>query len=448
MMRTPEHLIQKYNTQGPRYTSYPPLPFWRATPVEAEWFKHVIKGYDHDLGVDLYVHVPYCESLCYYCGCNRIITKNHDVESEYVEMILKEWAIYKQNLGFVPVVGSLHFGGGTPTFLSPEHLDRLIMNLTSERSEPFIGSIEVDPRTCKKEHIQVLVKNRMKRVSLGIQDFDPAVQQAIHRDQSPEMVRDLVKLMRQEGIESINFDLIYGLPKQTVDTIKSTIALVNDMRPDLIAFYSYAHLPERIKNQRLIKNQDLPGPTLKRELYESGRELLTKEGYRDVGMDHFARPASYLYQAMESKNLHRNFMGYVDKKSQVLIGLGPSSISDSSYSFIQNSKELKDYQASICSGRLAIEKGHSHNQLDLIVQNIIQDLMCQHEVSLAHVKDLPLWDQIEKELRSFEEDGLLVFQDSLVQIQEIGKGFTRNIAMVFDFYLRDQQNNKMFSQTI
>ena len=441
-------LIQKYNIPGPRYTSYPPVPFWRGTPSESQWIGHIKTQYDPKQGLDLYVHVPFCESLCYYCGCSRVITKNHSVEEGYVETLLKEWSLYKDKLGFSPLISSLHFGGGTPTFLSPENLDRLIQGLTANRTSSFIGSIEVDPRTCTVEHVRVLAKNQIKRASLGVQDFDETVQKAIHRDQSPEMVRNLGQTMKDHGISSINFDLIYGLPKQTNESIERTIALVSEMRPDLIAFYSYAHLPERLKNQRLIKTEDLPSPELKRKLYETGKRLLGEKGYSDVGMDHFALPSSYLYQAKEHKNLHRNFMGYVDKKSSVLIGLGPTSISDSSMSFIQNAKDLKTYQEKIQSGLLAIEKGHAHHERDLLVQQVIQDLMCNNEVNLNNMGEIPYWTDIKKEMNAFQEDGILKVTQDHIELSELGKAFMRNVAMSFDFYLREQESSKNFSQTI
>ena len=441
-------LIQKYNIPGPRYTSYPPVPFWRGTPSESQWIGHIKTQYDPKQGLDLYVHVPFCESLCYYCGCSRVITKNHSVEEGYVETLLKEWSLYKDKLGFSPLISSLHFGGGTPTFLSPENLDRLIQGLTANRTSSFIGSIEVDPRTCTVEHVRVLAKNQIKRASLGVQDFDETVQKAIHRDQSPEMVRNLGQTMKDHGITSINFDLIYGLPKQTNESIERTIALVSEMRPDLIAFYSYAHLPERLKNQRLIKTEDLPSPELKRKLYETGKRLLGEKGYSDVGMDHFALPSSYLYQAKEHKNLHRNFMGYVDKKSSVLIGLGPTSISDSSMSFIQNAKDLKTYQEKIQSGLLAIEKGHAHHERDLLVQQVIQDLMCNNEVNLNNMGEIPYWTDIKKEMNAFQEDGILKVTQDHIELSELGKAFMRNVAMSFDFYLREQESSKNFSQTI
>lgn len=446
-MSTLNDLIEKYNRPGPRYTSYPPVPYWKETPDEATWIKHLNNSYDPEKGIDLYVHVPYCESLCYYCGCSRIITKDHSVEKKYLDMVLKEWSLYQERLGFIPNINSLHFGGGTPTFLSPENLDLLIRALTQKKLPQFIGSIEIDPRTCQTEHLDILAKNGITRVSLGIQDFDPVVQEAIHRHQSPAMVELLVEKIREKGIASLNFDLIYGLPKQTQDSISNTIETVIKLKPDLIAFYSYAHLPEKIKNQRLINEADLPSPRLKRELYELGKKLLQEHGYHDVGMDHFAKPGSYLYQAKKENNLHRNFMGYVDKKSPILLGLGPTSISDSSLSFIQNIKDVKSYEEKVKKGQLPIEKGHTHSASDLLVQEIILELMCQNETTLSE-SSLPYWNDVYRELKDFEADGIVELENNKLKLSELGKVFVRNVAMSFDFHLREQSTAVKFSQTI
>jgi oxygen-independent coproporphyrinogen-3 oxidase len=447
-MKTMVELIQKYNRPGPRYTSYPAVPFWNNAPNEKEWISHIKNIYQEDVGIDLYVHVPFCENLCYYCGCSRTITKNHDVEDFYLAALLKEWELYKEKLGFTLKINSLHFGGGTPTFLSPKNLEKLIVTLLQNKSKSFIGSIEVDPRTCSDEHLEVFSRCDIKRVSLGIQDFDSVVQKAINRDQSPEMVRILVEKLRNHKMTSINFDLIYGLPKQSLDSISKTIELVAKMKPDLIAFYSYAHLPERIKNQRLIVESELPSPDLKRELYELGKKLLIENGYVDVGMDHFALPSSFLYQAMMEKKLHRNFMGYVDKKSPILLGLGPTSISDSSMSFVQNIKDVKVYEKKVKAGELPLAIGHTHNKNDLLIQEIILEMMCHNEIEIRNIEDLPYWKEIEKELLSFQLDGIIEMDNNQIRITSIGKGFVRNVAMIFDYHLREQTSKVKFSQTI
>lgn len=360
-------------------------------------------------------------------------------------MVLTEWELYCQKLGFIPKVNSLHFGGGTPTFLSPTNLEILIHQLTKNRTEAFIGSIEIDPRTCREDHLKVFSVNGISRVSLGIQDFDPRVQAAINRQQSVSMVHALMEQLRKTGIESVNFDLIYGLPLQTLESITTTMDIVSGMRPDLIAFYAYAHLPEKIKNQKLIKDSELPSAKMRRELYETGKRLLKIHGYDDIGMDHFALPGSFLYEAKKNKSLHRNFMGYVDKKSPILIGLGPTSISDSSRSFAQNAKSIQVYEEKLKAGLLPIESGHVHGLEDLLAQELIMKLMCEEEVILN--RSIPRWEEVEKDLRMMEEDGILSIGERL-QITDLGKAFLRNVAMTFDHHLRESTSKARFSQTV
>lgn len=441
-------LLAKYNRQGPRYTSYPPVPFWKNAPGESEWIGHLKSVYSEKEGMDLYVHVPFCEKLCYYCGCNRIVTKNHSVQDNFVNLLLAEWQTYCDRLGFTPTINSLHFGGGTPTFLTPENLEKLIVTLTVNKKENFTGSIEIDPRNTSIEHLDCFKRNGIKRVSLGIQDFDPLVQKAINRAQSFELVETLVHELRIREFESINFDVIYGLPKQTSETITETFRLIRKLKPDLIAYYSYAHLPERLKNQRLINPADLPEASEKQAFYELGKELLAMDGYADVGMDHFALPHNFLFKAKDDNRLHRNFMGYVDKKSPILLGLGPSSISDSSLSFAQNEKGMNEYEIKIKSGSLAINLGHTHDEKDLNVQKIILSLMCRNESTLLDTQQIPYWNDVISELKSMEDDGMIKMDDYKVIVLPIGRKFIRNIAMVFDFYFREKMPAEKFSRTI
>jgi oxygen-independent coproporphyrinogen III oxidase len=447
-MKPLNELIQKYNKPAPRYTSYPPVPYWSNAPDERAWIHHLKQKYVEDRGVDLYVHVPFCESLCYYCGCNRTITKNHEIETTYLSQVLREWKLYKEKLGFIPKVNSLHFGGGTPTFLSANNLEILIVALLENKSEFFVGSVEIDPRTVKEDHFSLFKRYGISRVSLGIQDFDVIVQRAINRMQSPGLVKKLVTDLRLLEFDSINFDLIYGLPNQTVNSIKETFEIVGELRPDLIAFYSYAHLPDKIKNQKLIIEKDLPSPEEKRELYLTGKRILEEKGYVEIGMDHFALPGSSLHKAMVEKKLHRNFMGYVDKKSNILIGLGPTSISDSSISFVQNAKDNKTYEAMILQNKLPLTSGHSHTADDLIVQELLLELMCQYEVELSKKELIPFWSEIKMELQAFEDDGLIDFKDGMLKITTSGKGFVRNVALSFDFHYRTKSTTAKFSQSI
>lgn len=442
-------LVDKYNRPVPRYTSYPPVPFWHNAPSEEKWSTHLQLNYDKKLGIDLYVHVPYCEKLCYYCACNRTVTKNHAVEMNFVQLILKEWHLYQKKLGKDLIVHSLHLGGGTPTFLSPENLEHLLFTLLQNKSHKFIGSVELDPRTCQEGHIKVFQKYNFKRASLGIQDFDPEVQKKINRIQPPLLVKNLVQELRSHSFDSLNFDLIYGLPKQSLRSIRETMAFVTELKPDLIAMYSYAHLPEKIANQNLINENDLPSSQLKHGLHELGKKILKKNNYFSVGIDHFALPSNFLYKAKINKKLKRSFMGYIDEKSSILIGLGPSAISDSSFSFIQNNKEIKTYENNINAGALPIENGHIHNENDLLIKKIILEIMCHHETLLQNESHLPFWEEIDKELSAFEDDGILKRKNQLITLTPVGKKFSRNVAMCFDYYLRDKTNRQTkFSQAI
>ncbi len=447
-MKPLNELIQKYNRPAPRYTSYPPVPYWSNAPDEQRWISHLKTTYGESRGIDLYVHVPFCESLCYYCGCNRTITKNHDIEKKYLALVLSEWELYKKKLGFLPKVNSLHFGGGTPTFLSANNLEILMLALLENKSDNFVGSVEIDPRTVKEDHFKTFKKYGISRISLGIQDFDVVVQRAINRMQSPELVKKLVNDLRSQQFDSINFDLIYGLPKQTVNSIKETFEIVCELMPDLIAFYSYAHLPDRIKNQKLINENDLPSPSEKRDLYLAGKKILEEKGYVEIGMDHFALPGSSLHKAMIEKNLHRNFMGYVDKKSNILIGLGTTSISDSSLSFVQNAKDYKTYEQMIQKNKLPLTSGHTHSSDDLIIQELLLKLMCQHEVDLGNTESIPFWKEIKSELVEFQNDGLIDLCDGKLRMKTCGKGFVRNVALSFDFHYRTKTTSAKFSQSI
>lgn len=440
-------LIEKYNKNIPRYTSYPPVPFWSQCPEEEEWISHVKKYYDERMGLDLYIHVPFCEKLCYYCGCNRTITKNHKVEEEYVELVKRQWANYLKKLGFIPKIHSIHLGGGTPTFLSAKHLDELLTTLIAFKSHDFYGSIEIDPRTVKEEHLDVFKKHQVKRISLGIQDFDLNVQQSINRIQSFELVEHVVSEIRKRNFESINFDVIYGLPNQNEKTITNTFKSIEKLSPDLIAYYSYAHLPDKIKNQKLIKEEELPTGEEKKSLYSLGKEILNRLGYQDIGMDHFSKKDNYLYEAKISGKLHRNFMGYTDKKSNILIGLGPTAISDSSESFVQNTKNYVDYKLMIENDLLGITSGHHLNHDEKEAQKIILNVMCNEEGRID-LRNLPYAEEVQKELKEMQIDGLLEFDGYSLKVSNHGKPYLRNIAAIFDYHLREKTKAIHFSKAL
>lgn len=447
-MKNLDDLIHKYNKAVPRYTSYPPVPYWENVPNQNEWFQQINLSYNPNTGIDLYVHVPFCEKLCYYCGCNRIITKNHSVEESFVEHILYEWNIYLSHLKFMPKINSIHFGGGTPNFLNSHHFRKIFNSLALSRTSNFSSSVEIDPRTIDREKILVFKDLGIKKVSLGIQDFNMDVQAAINREQSFDLISDTVNLMRENGISTINFDLIYGLPKQSVLTIEDTFKKVNKIRPDTIAFYSYAHLPDKIKNQKLINTCDLPRAEEKRLLYITGKKILEDNGYEEIGMDHFALPGSFLHKAMIDKKLQRNFMGYVEEKSNILIGLGPTAISDSGLGYIQNIKELEKYKLQIRDNKLAIESGHTLTEVDILAQECIQDLMCNREIIMDKIEKNLNKEEIKKDLNEFIVDGIVWVRDGKLVVPPNAMGFVRNIAQVFDYRHREKVIDVKFSQSI
>jgi len=442
-----EKLINKYDRPGPRYTSFPALPFWKNNLTTDMWVEHIGESLNLEGAIDLYIHIPFCQQLCWYCGCNRIITKNTERSNEYINALVKEWSFYTSSFPNIRIK-SIHFGGGTPTFLPAQQLETLLNNFQDYLTEDFVGSIEIDPRTVNQDQINILRNSGFKRASLGIQDFDSDVQSSINRIQSFELVFSVVEQLRNSGFQSVNFDLIYGLPKQTTHSIKKTISLVSELDPDLLAFYSYAHLPERISNQKLINEDDLPQGNEKRSLYECGKEALFKAGYYEVGMDHFAKAQNYLYKAFNNKKLHRSFMGYTDTKSTTLLGIGATSISNTQQSFRQNEKDVKKYVEQMQSLLLPHNQtSHDMSHLDIIINKLIQDLMCNLEAKFTDISSEEIWPNILLGLKEFERDGLLFIEDEKIYITNLGRVFLRNICMVFDPYL-GKKGALRFSQTV
>lgn len=433
-------LEKKYNIPVPRYTSYPAVPHWNGAPCEGIWLGHLKDQYDPAQGVELYIHVPFCEKLCYYCGCHRVISKNKDRGLEYVNYLIKEWKLYKKKLGDIKIA-SIHLGGGTPNFLTVEAFTNLFNELSPNfKEEEFKGSIEIDPRTCTKEQLDMYKSFGIERLSMGIQDFDEKVQLAIGRVQPYEKVKELVDYAREIGIADINFDLIYGLPFQSTNTITETIEKVLTLNPLQIAFYSYAHLPSRIKNQRLIPEEGLLHGMEKRALYEKGKELLAINHYEEIGLDHFAKDDSSLAKAKKEGRLRRNFMGHTHKTSSMIIGLGCSSISSSIKSFAQNEKEVKEYYNKIDSGLLAIRSGHIQSSQDLEVEEIMQDFFATNSIDKKSWKKLNHASIIKQKLDELQEDGLIEEGDRFL-VTEKGRPFMRNIASIFDHHLLKSKQN-------
>ena len=448
-------LVRKYNQPLPRYTSYPTVPNWNDKLEVLEWkgiFADKFAEQNHVNGISLYIHLPFCESLCTYCGCNKKITTNHSVEEQYLSAIEKEWTLYRQLMKQTPVIRELHLGGGTPTFFSPKNLKRLISfilkgSIIHPRHE---FSIEGHPNNTTSDHLKVLYGLGFRRISYGVQDNDPTVQRAINRIQPVENVRRATEEARRICFTSVNYDLIYGLPFQTLESIERTINEVIELKPDRIAFYSYAHVPWTSKAQRLFDENDLPDAETKIKLYLKGKELLIKAGYEDIGMDHFALPHDELYKAREAGKLHRNFMGYTTQNSGMLLGLGVSSISDTCNAFAQNEKTLHDYYASISKGELAIKKGYVLSEEDVAFKRYILDISCKGS-TLFKEEHLPLLKAYTfPKLETLAEDGLVEWNETGLMLTKQGHYFIRVVCSAFDLYLQKgaQENRIIFSKAI
>lgn len=451
-----KQLLAKYDVPAPRYTSYPTVPYWETNPTTSQWVHHLRTSLEESRGGwSLYLHIPYCESLCTFCGCNNIITKDHKRESPYVEMILKEWQLYLEQVPELleKPLKSIHLGGGTPTFLSAESLDQLLRPILSSpysrvKIDPndFEGSIEVDPRKTTVEQLKVLRNLGFNRVSMGVQDFNPEVQRLVNRIQPLEITKNLTEAARALGYTSVNFDLIYGLAKQTQESIIATAEATVSLRPDRIALYSFALVPWIKPQQRLFKDEDLPKSSEKRQLYETAREILLKGGYIEVGMDHFALPTDNLSIAMKESKLHRNFMGYTDQRTDVLLGLGVSSISETPYSFHQNEKVLPMYQAALQENRLPTLRGHILTAEDRKRRSQILSLMTQFEVNFESSEQEKMAAEF---LSEMIQDELVEIKNHKLIVKEKGRPFLRNACVFFDERLKHKQpQTKIFSQSI
>lgn len=449
-------LVRKYNRPVPRYTSYPTVPFWNNEMNAATWtevFSRRFHEQNHTNGISLYLHLPFCESLCTYCGCNKKITTNHKVEEEYLQVIEKEWKMYRGLMKQTPVIRELHLGGGTPTFFSPGNLQRLLRAILKDSiihpQREF--SIEGHPNNTTKEHLKVLYAQGFRRISFGVQDNDPQVQRVINRLQPFENVQRATAEARAIGFTSVNFDLIYGLPLQTLQSIGQTMEKVISLKPDRIAFYSYAHVPWTSKAQRLFDESHLPSAEEKINLYLKGKELLLTNGYFDIGMDHFALPHDDLYKARESGRLHRNFMGYTTQNTGLLLGLGVSSISDAGYAFAQNNKTLHDYYACIDEGKFPVMRGYRLSEEDKAFRKYILDISCRGKVVFKE-EHLPLLRQyVFPELTELSEDGLIEWSEQGLSLTAQGFYFIRNVCAPFDLHLvrsKMADSKMMFSKAV
>ena len=449
-------LVQKYNVPGPRYTSYPTVPYWDINSFSGKkWNSSVLRAFQEnpEEGISVYIHLPFCEHMCTFCGCHKRITKRHEVERPYIISVLKEWELYVDLLGSKPVIKELHLGGGTPTFFSPENLKILIEGIVrlSTKTDDIEFSFEGHPNNTTREHLQALYDVGFRRVCFGVQDYNLTVQRAINRIQPFENVKNVTDWAREIGYTSVGHDIIYGLPFQTCDDVENTIIKTNAIKPDRIAFYSYAHVPWLKGNgQRGYKEEDLPSSVEKKAQYEMGKRMLSEFGYKDVGMDQFALPTDSLYKALENGTLHRNFMGYTPSKTKLMVGLGASSISDSWYGFAQNVKNVEEYQNLVSHGVIPIFRGHILNEEDEILRRHILNIMCRFETSWSEEDEKSVdFDMVLDNLSELEKDGLVALDNQQIKVTDKGRPFVRNISMAFDLKLqRKKPDTRIFSMTV
>jgi len=456
-------LIRRCDCSGPRYTSYPTALQFTEAFDEAAYRAAALQSNAAEQGegaspLSLYVHVPFCASPCFYCGCNRVITRNHDRSREYLSRLSREIEMQSQLFSADRRVEQLHFGGGTPTFLDSRELGSLMehlgrqFSLTSSADREY--SIEIDPRTVDADGVQALASMGFNRMSLGVQDFDPAVQAAVNRIQPESETLNVVDAVRRAGIGSLSFDLIYGLPRQTLQSFERTLASVVRARPDRLAVYAYAHMPRVFKAQRQIHVDELPTPEERLQLLGLTIATLTDAGYVYIGMDHFALPGDELVRAKRERSLQRNFQGYSTHAEHDLVGLGVSSIGKVGNSYAQNFKTLPEYYAAIDAGRLAIQRGVRLMPDDLIRGAVIQELMCHELIDCAAIGrrfGIPFKRYFSRELERLQELqalGLTYVRSNCIGVTQAGRLLIRTVAMVFDAYLAQRTDAERFSKVI
>ncbi|HEY8204389.1 MAG TPA: oxygen-independent coproporphyrinogen III oxidase [Pyrinomonadaceae bacterium] len=444
-------LFAKYDVPAPRYTSYPTVPFWSDMPTTEQWLNELEKAFDDELANwSLYFHLPFCESLCTFCACNTVITRNHGREEGYKELLLKEWSYYLDRIPKLrerPLLG-VHLGGGTPTFFAPENLQQILKPILSETQidqERFEASVEVHPGHTTGEHLVTLRDLGFTRISIGVQDFDPEVQRIVNRNQPYEVTKTCTDMARELGFTSVNYDLIYGLPKQTLNRFAESIDKTIDLRPDRIALYSFALVPWIKPAQRSYTDEDIPKAGEKRALYEMARTKLENAGYVEIGMDHFALPHDGMAEAQRKGTLHRNFQGYTETRTSVLLGLGVSAISEAPTCFHQNEKAFPVYERRVRQGEIPTFRGHLLSEEDRQLREQILKFMTRFEVALRDDQR----EDAKNFLSSLINDGLVEVRGEKLTLTESGRPFLRNACMFFDYRLRRQQPQaKTFSQAL
>jgi len=449
-------LIQKYNVPGPRYTSYPTAVQFSETFNQEEIETRLSQSRSTGKPISLYIHIPFCFSLCWYCGCTKIITRDSNRGDVYLDYLQKEMALISESSGTAPAVKQVHFGGGTPTFLTPAQLRRLGQIIYNQFDvHPDVEfSVEIDPRRCTEEHVAALSEIGVNRASLGVQDTNSDVQQAIHRIQPFEQTQNVTRALRSHGISDINFDLIYGLPRQTVETFRQTIADVNSLDPNRLAIYSYAHMPGIMPAQKLLNEAEFPSPEEKLSMLTTAINLLPDYGYRYIGMDHFARDDDELSRALDEGTLHRNFQGYSTHAELDMVALGMSGISMGESLYVQNAKDLEVYYDALDQHQLPVQKVLELTKEDRIRRTIIMDIMCRGEIGYDDISEKTgvrfesAFSEELKNLDLLEADGLLTRDESGFSVTDTGRLFLRNIAMVFDGYLTKKKNRPVYSKTV
>ncbi|MGI9223216.1 MAG: oxygen-independent coproporphyrinogen III oxidase [Woeseiaceae bacterium] len=453
-----QELVERYGGRGPRYTSYPTALQFSERLTESDYRANAIASNASGAPLSLYVHIPFCHALCYYCGCNKIVTRNQVRVERYMEMLHREIGMQSELFDRARKTTQLHFGGGTPTYLDREQMDTLMAALRDafpfDESDHREFSIEVDPRTVDSDDLRHLSDLGFNRLSLGIQDFDPVVQEAVNRMQSADEVSTLVNTARDTEFKSISFDLIYGLPHQNVKSFDATLDVVINMRPDRLAVYNYAHLPERFKGQRMINAADIPSPETKLDILHHTMDRLADFGYVYIGMDHFALPDDDLVQARHEGTLQRNFQGYSTHGECDLIGLGVSSISSIGNVYAQSAITTMEYEALIEGGHIPIRKGIAVDEDDLIRADVIQALMCYDRLDFDDFDaghNIEFRDYFKAELErlpALASDGLIDLDTDSITITPKGRLLLRSIAMVFDRHINEVGNEKRFSKAI
>ena len=451
-------LIKKYDIAGPRYTSYPTAVQFTPEFTEAEYRQQAEKSNQAGRDLSLYFHLPFCDTICYYCACNKVITKDRSKANPYLDMLHKEIAMQGELFDSSRKVNQLHWGGGTPTFISHVQMAELMQvtrqhfNLHDDDSGEY--SIEIDPREVSRDSIKLLREIGFNRMSLGVQDFDPAVQKAVNRIQSEEQTLTALSSAREFGFKSISTDLIYGLPLQTEQSFASTLHRIIDISPDRISLFNYAHMPTLFKPQRRINEDEMPSAEIKLAILKQSIEQLTNAGYVYIGMDHFAKPDDELSIAQQQGKLYRNFQGYATHADCDLVGLGTTSISTIDNSFAQNVKTLNEYQALIGAGKLAVFRGVKIDQDDLLRRAVIMQLICHFNLNFSEIQtkfSIDFNDYFSDEIKRLAimcDDGLIEMNTQSIEVTGKGRLLIRNICMIFDRYLNNTQTNQRFSKAI